>query len=649
VGAITKKRLTILCVAAGILLFVGLSLANVAPSTEIAWVLGVLLLTIYLFSFEVVPIDVAAISIMVLLGLTSLFGPVMGLDQGLVEINNLFAGFSSNAVMSIIAVMIIGAGLDKTGAMNAAARTILRVGGSTERRIIPLISGTVGVISGFMQNVGAAALFLPVVSRIAARTDIAISRLLMPMGFCAILGGTLTLVGSSPLILLNDLIANSNAQLPADQQMDSFGLFSTLPIGIMLVLTGIGYFVLMGRFVLPKVKGTGEKKNDPSAYFRESYDLDFDVFEIYVPPGSSLVGKELDEFETQNSVRTVALLHGKQMRMGAGDLPLNLVIEAKDYLAVIGVRESLKAFADRYNLGVRPINKFSEVLSQLHSGLAETVVPPTSRLIDESSRTFKLRSGFGICLLAIVRKDGTRTVGEDVRSVPFEAGDTAIIYTDWKSLAEFDHAQNLAVVTTPYPKEEVRTHKAFHALTFFLIALGLVLFTDLRLSVALLVGAVGMILSGVMDADEAYHAVSWKTVFLLASLIPLGAAVETSGAAAWIADRVLNALGETSIWVIQLALAVLATGFTLVMSNVGATVLLVPLAINIAIGAGADPAVFALTVALATSNSFLIPTHQVNALIMGPGGYSVPDFLRAGGIMTILFLIVLIVMLQVVF
>ena len=158
-----------------------------------------------------------------------------------------------------------------------------------------------------------------------------------------------------------------------------------------------------------------------------------------------------------------------------------------------------------------------------------------------------------------------------------------------------------------------------------------------------------MILSGVLDADEAYHSVSWKTVFLLASLIPLGASVETSGAAAWIADRVLMALGDTSIWVIQLVLAILATWFTLVMSNVGATVLLVPLAINIAIGVDADPAMFALTVALATSNSFLIPTHQVNALIMGPGGYSVPDFLRAGGIMTILFLIVLIGMMQVLF
>jgi di/tricarboxylate transporter len=157
------------------------------------------------------------------------------------------------------------------------------------------------------------------------------------------------------------------------------------------------------------------------------------------------------------------------------------------------------------------------------------------------------------------------------------------------------------------------------------------------------------VLSGVLNIEEAYEAVSWKTVFLLASLIPLGLAVETSGTAKWIAEQTLSVMGGMPAWVIQAAVALLATFFTLVMSNVGATVLLVPLAVNIAIGVGADPAIYALTVAIATSNSFLIPTHQVNALIMGPGGYRVPDFMRAGGIMTVLFLLVMMVMMNLVF
>jgi di/tricarboxylate transporter len=162
-------------------------------------------------------------------------------------------------------------------------------------------------------------------------------------------------------------------------------------------------------------------------------------------------------------------------------------------------------------------------------------------------------------------------------------------------------------------------------------------------------GAIGMVISGVLKMEEAYESVSWSTVFLLASLIPLGLAVETSGTAKWIAEQTLLVVGGMPIWIIQAAVALLATFFTLVMSNVGATVLLVPLAINIAIGAGANPALFALTVALATSNSFLIPTHQVNALIKGPGGYRVPDFMRAGMFMSILFIIVMLIMLNLVF
>ena len=182
-----------------------------------------------------------------------------------------------------------------------------------------------------------------------------------------------------------------------------------------------------------------------------------------------------------------------------------------------------------------------------------------------------------------------------------------------------------------------------------LLALGLVLFSDMRLSLALMTGAVLMILTGVLRIEEAYHSIGWQSVFLLASLIPLGLAVEVTNTAAWIAQQTLTLLGDVPLWVLQAALAVLATIFTLLMSNVGATVLLVPLAINIAIGVGANPAVFALTVALATSNSFLIPTHQVNALIMGPGGYHVKDFIRAGGVMTALFLVVVIGMLNLVF
>jgi di/tricarboxylate transporter len=205
------------------------------------------------------------------------------------------------------------------------------------------------------------------------------------------------------------------------------------------------------------------------------------------------------------------------------------------------------------------------------------------------------------------------------------------------------------VVVTDFPREDQRPEKLKYAAAFFALTLFLVIFTDIRLSAALMTGAVGMILSGVIKIEEAYRAIGWQSVFLLASLIPLGIAVENSGTAAWIAQEILFYLGDVPVWVLQVVIAIMSTLFTLVMSNVGATVLLVPLAINIAVGVGANPALFALTVALSTSNSFLIPTHQVNALIMGPGGYNVSDFIKAGSIMTIIFIVVVIFMLNVIY
>jgi len=224
-----------------------------------------------------------------------------------------------------------------------------------------------------------------------------------------------------------------------------------------------------------------------------------------------------------------------------------------------------------------------------------------------------------------------------------------VVHVQWDRLARVKQDRDFVVVTSDFPQEDLRPHKVNWALAFFVLAVGLILFTDIRLSLCLLAGAMGMILSKVLSMDEAYSAVSWSTVFLLASLIPLGQAVQSTGTAEWIAHHILSLLDGWPLWALQTGIAILATVFTLVMSNVGATVLLVPLAVSIAVAAGGDPAIFALTVAISTSNSFLIPTHQVNALIMGPAGYKVTDFVKSGGIMTILFLVVSMLMMAVLY
>lgn len=621
-------------------------------TTEMAVVLALLGFTVFLFVSEIIRIDLAALLVLVLVGILSY---VPGLDR-LADVTHLFDGFASNAVISIIAVMIVGAGLDKTGIMNKVAAAILKHGGTAEARVLPIVSGTVGFISSFLQNVGAAALFLPVVSRISVRSGIPLSRLLMPMGFCAILGGTMTMVGSSPLILLNDLILTANEGLPDELKMEPFGLFSVAPIGAALIVTGIVYFLLLGRYVLPTSSDSVDVASGQgtSEYLERVYGLHAQVFEVDVPENSPLVGEILADINNENNIYIISTFYrGKASMIQI----LTAEIAAPCRLAIMGGELAVRNFVKRYGLKLRPeLDVFVEEFAATNAGVAELVIPPDSKLIGKSPRDLLLRKTYGLGLMAIHRGEETlsHVKTEDheatqIGLVPFQAGDMLVAHTRWDNLTRIKRDRDFIVVTADFPQDELRPHKVSWAVFFFIVSLSLIMFTDVRLSLCLLTGAVGMLLTRVLSIDEAYNSVGWNTVFLLASLIPLGQAVQNTGTAEWIAQQILAVLNGWPIWSLQAGVAILATVFSLVMSNVGATVLLVPLAVSIAVAAGANPALFALTVAISTSNSFIIPTHQVNALIMGPAGYKVIDFVKSGGIMTILFLIVSLVMLNVVF
>jgi di/tricarboxylate transporter len=610
---------------------VGLTLTS-----DMLLVLVVLAITIALFVLEVVRVDVVALSVMVLLGLL-----------GLVPSDQLFNGFASNAVISIIAVMILGAGLDRTGVMTVVAAFILRIGGKTVNKIIPLISGTVGGISSLMQNVGATALFLPVVSRISVRTEIPLSRLLMPMGFCAIMGGTITMVGSSPLILLNDLISASNASLPPGAEtLGQFELFDVAPVGLSLLLTGIVYFLIVGKWLLP------ENRTEPSAapartktYFADTYGIEGDVYELLVTVDSPLVGMQVGDAEKLEGIpRLLAIRNTEEPRMAP---PADEMIWVGTILGVMGSREVVGRFALDYHCRLQPrVKTFGGLFNPSRAGISEVVIPPGSKMIGQSIGEARLRKRYGISVLAVNRRGNVIT--ENVREQVLEAGDCLVSHSTWRDLSEL-HKDRKFIVATDIPKEEQRPQKVGHALAFFALSISMIMFTDFRLSIALLVGALGMILTNVISIDEAYNSVSWKTVFLVASLIPIGLAMELTGTAAWIAQQAMVLLGGFPDIAVQIVVAVLATIFSLVMSNVGATTILVPIAISIALTTGANPTMYALIVALSTSNAFILPTHQVNALIIGPGGYRVADFVRVGSGMSVMFLVVMLTVVNLIF
>jgi di/tricarboxylate transporter len=605
-------------------------------SSDMVLVLMVLGLTMVLFVFEIVRVDIAALCMLVLIGLL-----------GLVPADQLFNGFASNAVISVIAVMIIGAGLDRTGVMNVVAGFIVRIGGRSESRVMGMISSSAGLSSGFMQNPAATALFLPVVSRISARLDLPLSRLLMPMGFCAVAGGTITMVGSSPLILLNDLILTSNRSLPPGAEaMQEFSLFAVTPIGVALLLTALAYFLVLGKRMLP-----ADEAKRPAApgrtkrYFAEVYGIDGDIYEMLVTVDSPLVGMRIAEAEQlEGAPLMLAIQSTDKPRLAP---PAEEMIWVGTVLGVMGSREQVGEFALKNHLRLQPrLRTFGNLFNPTRAGISEVVIPPGSRLIGQSIGESRLRQRFGISVLAINRRE--EIITDQLREAPLQVGDCLVSHSTWRDLANVARDKDF-IVATDIPKEEQRPQKVAHALGFFALSLGLILFTDFPLPVALLTGAVGMVLTGVLSMDEAYGAVGWSTVFLMASLIPLGFALEVTGTAAWLVQQALQVLGETPEVVMQISLALLATVFALIMSNVGATVLLVPIAINVALATGGSPAVYALIVALSTSNAFVLPSNPVNAMIMGPGGYKVRDFLRVGGVMSVLYLMVMLTVVNLIF
>ena len=438
--------------------------------------------------------------------------------------------------------------------------------------------------------------------------------------------------------------------------MSTFGLFSVTPIGVALIATGILYFVIFGRWVLPGKQAGGDATRGQSMkdYLKKLYGLKTDIFEITIPEGHHFEGLTFDDIIPKYHIYIIGSAYQGKTYFAP---VIQTKITTPCRLAVLGREKEVRHMVEEAGLTLHEkLDVFAEDYAPTRSGVAEIVIPPGSSVIGKCAHDLVFRSTYGASMLAIHRGEETLSLvaTEDheptqIAEVPFCAGDTLVILSTWEALTRLSHDRDFVVVTTDFPQEEPRPHKVGWALAFFAISLSLILFTDLRLSLCLLTGAGGMILTRVLDIDEAYEAISWSTVFLLASLIPLGQAVQTTGTAEWIAQKILFLLDGWPIWSLQAGLAILATVFTLIMSNVGATVLLVPLAVSIAVASGGDPAIFALTVAISTSNSFLIPTHQVNALIMGPAGYKVTDFMKSGGIMTILFLIVSLFVMNVVF
>ncbi len=593
---------------------------------------------ITLFIAEWVRVDVVAIVMMILLP-----------ELGLLNAGDAFRGLSSNAVIAIIGVMIISYGLNRTGLVNRVIQPLLKIVRKGESKLVIIFSSMIAVISSVMQNTGAAVLFLPAIRLVATQElKIHISRVLMPIGMAAILGGTLTMIGTSPLILLNDILPKG---------MEKFGFMELTPIGLGLVIGGIAYLSTFGMRYLRELSTSQVIKEDSSSKVERGmaayYPEISGPYEIVVPFSFkySDLPQEIVKIRRQFLVNVVAVSEQTGDPVIAPD-PIT-TIHPGMALCVYGQEKHVEDFIDKYGLILNdePLIFNNSVFNSSYSGLAEMIISPRSSFIGKCIKDIRFRETFDVNALAL-HQEG-KIYYRELADRLLNSGDAVLIHGTWEQIQALKESHQNFIIISPSDMEIHKPAKAKFALASFSLALVLMIlssfyfqkmaYNPIPLSLCLMAGAVGMILTGVISISEAYRAIDWRTVFLLGGLIPLGIAVDHTGTAQWLASGIIHGLGSLmSPLLLLIVLALLSCAFTMVVSNVGACALLVPLGISMATQIGIDPRVAAITVGIGVSNSFILPTHQVNALYMGPGEYRSKDYVKIGSGLSLLYIVILV-------
>ncbi len=597
-------------------------------TSDIALVLAILIGSVILFATEWLRVDLIALMVLLALALTGLVTPAEALS-----------GFSSPAVITVWAVFIVSAGLFQTGIANLIGRQVNRVAGRSEIRLTVVLTLTVGVMSAFMNNVGATAVLLPVVVSVARRADVHPSKLLIPLAFSSLLGGLMTLIGTPANVLISDALSESG--------FEPFSLFDFAPVGLVLLLCGVLFMTLIGRRILPE-RRVEDKVAMVLAMQRkvvEQYQLDERLFEVRVPPTSSLVGLSIDASQLGQVLRlNVVDIVREGTHILAPDC--DEIIEANDLLLVQGRPEQVIQFKWMHRVEIEEETHHwtPQDLASGDIGVVEALLAPNSSFIGRTLRSIDFRRRFGLTVLGIWREGHPyRTALADR---PLHFGDSLLVQGPRPNIYLLSQQPDFLILGENGEPVAAHTNKAPLALASLFLTIGLIGLDLVPVAIGMLVGAVLMMLTGCLSVDEAHKAIEWKAVFLVAGMLPLGVAMQKSGTATYLADLVIDAVGGMGPFAVMAGLFGLTLFITQVVSNAVAAVLVAPIALTAALSLSASPRAFLMAVAVAASSSFSTPVaHQVNVLVMGPGGYRFGDYTRVGlPLMVLVFVVTMIVL-----
>jgi len=580
---------------------------------EMALLLTLMGIALVLFAFEWVAADVVALGFLVIMIVT-----------GLLSTSEAFAGFGSDTVFTLMGLFILTAALQRTGVVEMTGRTLLRYTGDKPNRLVAMIMVATASLSSLMSNTACTAFFLPIVLGLAERLRISAGKLLMPLAFASILASSITLVATSTNIVVNGLLKRYG--------LDPMGMFELTPVGIPIAIAGVFYMLTVGRRLLPD----RSTPDDLGQLGNRLY-----LTELVVLPNSPLIGKTLPESGLGHDLDLTVI---RVVRKENRSLPTaNRRLESRagrrlragDILLVEGERNSLLNSKMVAGLEIRnDLKTNTPKLQDEDLQVIEVILMPNSPLIGFTLAHYRFRERYGLQVLAIYRHG--ETIQRKISQMPLRVGDVLLIQSERTNLTSLTalEDENMFHVLGAVHQESYQRERAPLAIAAFVGALSLAAFEVVPLAVAVLIGTLAVFLTRCISVEEAYRKVEWRALVLIGSMLALGAAMEQTGTAAYLAEQIVRLAGSTNPLLLLTGFFVLAVVLTQPMSNQAAAIVVVPIAIQTAVQLGLNPRTFVMMIAIASSTSYLTPLEPSCLMVYGPGNYRFRDFLKVGSLLT---------------
>jgi di/tricarboxylate transporter len=601
--------------------------------TSDMWItIAILVAAIILFVTEWVRVDAVALGVVISLMLT-----------GILETSEALAGFSNSAVITIAALFIVGGAVLQTGLAGMIGRRILKVAGTDETRLIVVVMATVAILSGVMSDTGTVAVLLPAIIGLAQSAKISPSKLLIPLSFGSLLGGATTLIGTPPNIIVSDLLA--------EEGLARFEFFDYTPVGLLMLIAGIAFMVTAGKCLLPDY---GEKEEIEHTEHPEElidlYSLAEKVSYLRVLSKSKLRDKSLAsahlrsdfkltvvEILRSGDTRPVATF-GEQQLILQQSIPEHIfptaetIIRVDDVLVVQAELENIEKAVESCLLEIRDNpDTDTESLVNRHRGVAEVVLPPRSSLIGKSLQETRFARSYNLSVLEINRPGSSKQI--DTHNTRLAFGDILLVQGVWHDIMALrKRKRDFVLLGQPEIMIDTTNRKKAPIASIILFGMLIVLILNIiPLVTTALLAAMMVVMTGCLTMDEAYDSINWKSIVLIAGMLPMATALQSVGLVDEIANQVTTGFGEADPIVVMAGLFLLTSGFTQVLSNTATAVLVAPIALATAANLEVSPHAFMMTVAIAASMAFASPVASpVNTLVLGAGHYKFSDYIKVG-------------------